>query len=203
PTRPGSATTASCACSSWPCSTCSASAPEARPADAAPAGRTDRCSACTCPAYVWHVHAEHNLVRSCPSASSSVAPRTASSASTTLEGSQMTTPVLAIDASTQATKSLLVDAAPGEVLEERRAAHPDGTEVDPRAWLAAADEAAGPLLERAEAVAVGGQQHGMVLLDTHGEVVRDALLWNDTRSAPQAEALIEEMGGAEVSVEEI
>src|SRR5699024_12540141 len=86
---------------------------------------------------------------------------------------------------------------------ERRAAHPDGTEVDPRAWLAAADEAAGPLLERAEAVAVGGQQHGMVLLDTHGEVVRDALLWNDTRSAPQAEALIEEMGGAEASVEEI
>src|SRR5699024_7517498 len=111
--------------------------------------------------------------------------------------------VLGIDSSTQATKALLVDAATGEVLEERRAAHPDGTEVDPRAWLAAADEAAGPLLERAEAVAVGGQQHGMVLLDTHGEVVRDAPLWNDTRSAPQAEALIEEMAGAEVSVEDV
>ena len=115
----------------------------------------------------------------------------------------MTTTVLGIDSSTQATKALLVDAATGEVLEERRAAHPDGTEVDPRAWLAAADEAAGPLLERAEAVAVGGQQHGMVLLDAHGEVVRDALLWNDTRSAPQAEALIEEMGGPEASVAEI
>ena len=115
----------------------------------------------------------------------------------------MTTTVLGIDSSTQATKALLVDAATGEVLEERRASHPDGTEVDPRAWLAAVDEAAGPLLERAEAVAVGGQQHGMVLLDAHGEVVRDALLWNDTRSAPQAETLIEEMGGAEASVEEI
>ncbi|HEX7353078.1 xylulokinase [Brachybacterium sp.] len=111
--------------------------------------------------------------------------------------------VLGIDSSTQATKALLVDAESGEVLEERRAAHPDGTEVDPRAWLAAVDEAAGPLLERAEAVAVGGQQHGMVLLDERGEVVRDALLWNDTRSAPQAEALIEEMGGAEASVAEI
>src|SRR5699024_8637915 len=138
-----------------------------------------------------------------PSASSSVAPRTASSASPTREGSQMTTTVLGIDSSTQATKALLVDAETGEVLEERRAAHPDGTEVDPRAWLAAADEAAGPLLERAEAVAVGGQQHGMVLLDARGEVVRDALLCNDTRSAPQAEALIEEMGGAEASVGEI
>ncbi|WP_394214846.1 xylulokinase [Brachybacterium vulturis] len=115
----------------------------------------------------------------------------------------MTTTVLGIDSSTQATKALLVDAASGEVLEERRAAHPDGTEVDPRAWLSAVDEAAGPLLERAEAVAVGGQQHGMVLLDAQGEVVRDALLWNDTRSAPQAQALIEEMGGPEASVAEI
>ncbi|WP_010533083.1 xylulokinase [Brachybacterium squillarum] len=111
--------------------------------------------------------------------------------------------VLGIDSSTQSTKALLVDAETGTVLEERRAAHPDGTEVDPRAWLDAVDEAAGPLRERAEAVAVGGQQHGMVLLDEAGEVVRPALLWNDTRSAPQARDLIEEMGGAEASVAEI
>lgn len=111
--------------------------------------------------------------------------------------------VLGIDSSTQATKALLVDAETGEVLEERRAAHPEGTEVDPRAWLKAVDDAAGPLLERADAVSVGGQQHGMVLLDEAGEVVRDALLWNDTRSAPQAAALIEEMGGPEASVREL
>ena len=111
--------------------------------------------------------------------------------------------VLGIDSSTQSTKALLVDAETGQVLEERRASHPDGTEVDPRAWLRAVDEAAGPLLERADALAVGGQQHGMVLLDEAGEVVRDALLWNDTRSADAATALIEEMGGAQASVEEI
>ena len=111
--------------------------------------------------------------------------------------------VLGIDSSTQSTKALLVDAETGQVLEERRASHPDGTEVDPRAWLDAVDEAAGPLLERADALAVGGQQHGMVLLDEAGEVVRPALLWNDTRSADAASALIEEMGGAQASVEEI
>lgn len=111
--------------------------------------------------------------------------------------------VLGIDSSTQSTKALLVDAETGQVLEGRRASHPDGTEVDPRAWLRAVDEAAGPLLERADALAVGGQQHGMVLLDEAGEVVRDALLWNDTRSADAATALIEEMGGAQASVEEI
>ena len=111
--------------------------------------------------------------------------------------------VLGIDSSTQSTKALLVDAETGQVLEERRASHPDGTEVDPRAWLRAVDEAAGPLLDRADALAVGGQQHGMVLLDEAGEVVRDALLWNDTRSADAATALIEEMGGPQASVEEI
>ncbi|MFD4007572.1 xylulokinase [Brachybacterium paraconglomeratum] len=111
--------------------------------------------------------------------------------------------VLGIDSSTQSTKALLVDAETGQVLEERRATHPDGTEVDPRAWLRAVDEAAGPLLERADALAVGGQQHGMVLLDEAGEVVRPALLWNDTRSADAATTLIEEMGGPQASVEEI
>ena len=111
--------------------------------------------------------------------------------------------VLGIDSSTQSTKALLVDAETGEMQDERRAAHPEGTEVDPRAWLDAVDEAAGPFLERAEALAVGGQQHGMVLLDEHGDVVRNALLWNDTRSAPQVQALIEEMGGPEQCVGEI
>lgn len=111
--------------------------------------------------------------------------------------------VLGIDSSTQSTKALLVDADSGEVLEERRAAHPDGTEVDPQCWLDAVDEAAGPLLARADAIAVGGQQHSMVLLDEHGAPVRDALLWNDTRSAAEARTLIEEMGGPAACAEEL
>ncbi len=111
--------------------------------------------------------------------------------------------VLGIDSSTQSTKALLVDADTGEVVENGRASHPEGTEVNPRAWLSAVDEGAQDLLPRASAVAVGGQQHGMVALDEHGAVVRDALLWNDTRSAPQATALVEEMGGRERCVEEL
>jgi xylulokinase len=42
---------------------------------------------------------------------------------------------------------------------------------------------------------VGGQQHGMVTLDDAGEVVRPALLWNDTRSAAAARDLVDELGG--------
>ncbi len=111
--------------------------------------------------------------------------------------------VLGIDSSTQSTKALLVDAGTGEVVDSGRATHPDGTEVHPRAWLAAVDQAAGALLPRAGAIAVGGQQHGMVALDEQGEVVRDALLWNDTRSAAQARALVDEMGGPERCVAEL
>jgi xylulokinase len=50
-------------------------------------------------------------------------------------------------------------------------------------------------LDDVAAIAVGGQQHGMVALDETGEVIRPALLWNDTRSAEQAESLNSEMGG--------
>src|SRR5439155_14533735 len=53
------------------------------------------------------------------------------------------------------------------------------------------------LLDRAEAVGVAAQQHGMVVVDEAGQVIRPALLWNDVRSAPQARALISELGGPE------
>lgn len=111
--------------------------------------------------------------------------------------------VLGIDSSTQSTKAVLVDASDGRIVESRTAAHPPGTEVDPRAWLAAFDEAAGPLLDRAQAIAVGGQQHGMVALDDDGEPVRDALLWHDTRSADAATDLIAEWGGPQACAEAV
>jgi xylulokinase len=111
------------------------------------------------------------------------------------------THVLGLDSSTQSTKALLVDAETGEVEESRTSAHPAGTAVDPRAWLEACDEATSGLLERADAVSVAGQQHGMVALDEAGEPVFDALLWNDTRSAAQATDLIKEMGGGAACAE--
>ncbi len=105
--------------------------------------------------------------------------------------------VAGIDSSTQATKVVVVDAATGAVLGEGRAAHPTGTEVDPREWWSALVTAcAGDLLDGVGAISVAGQQHGMVLLDADGVPVRDALLWNDTRSAAAALELIDELGGA-------
>ena len=80
-----------------------------------------------------------------------------------------------------------------------QAKHPDGTSVNPEAWWQAFQEAAEQAggLDDVAALAVGGQQHGMVLLDDHGRVIRDALLWNDTRSATNADVLIARLGEAE------
>ncbi len=105
--------------------------------------------------------------------------------------------VAGVDTSTQSVKVVVCDADSGEVVRSGRAAHPDGTEVSAAAWLSAYQEAtADPaLLDGVEAVSVGGQQHGMVTLDDHDELVRDALLWNDNRSAQDALDLIAELGG--------
>lgn len=111
--------------------------------------------------------------------------------------------VLGVDSSTQSTKAVLVDADDGTVVDQATARHPEGTAVDPRVWLTAFDEAAGPLLARASAVSVAGQQHGMVALDAAGHPVHDALLWNDTRSADAATRLVEEMGGPAVCASEV
>jgi xylulokinase len=104
--------------------------------------------------------------------------------------------VAGIDSSTQATKVVVRDAETGALLREGRASHPGGTEVDPRAWWDALEQAtAGGLLSGVAAMAVGGQQHGLVLLDADGAVVRPALLWNDSRSAGAAADLVQELGG--------
>jgi xylulokinase len=113
--------------------------------------------------------------------------------------------VAGVDSSTQSCKVLVVDAETGETVRQGRAAHPDGTEVDPAAWAVAlwsAVEQAGGL-EDVAAVAVGGQQHGMVCLDERGGVVRPALLWNDNRSAAAATDLIAELGGPAAWAEQV
>ncbi|MBM6401879.1 xylulokinase [Phycicoccus sonneratiae] len=106
--------------------------------------------------------------------------------------------VAGVDTSTQSCKVAVCDAETGEVVRLGRGTHPDATEVDPAHWWRAWEEAtAGGLLDGVSALAVGGQQHGMVLLDEADEVVRPALLWNDTRSAGTARDLVDELGGAQ------
>jgi xylulokinase len=111
----------------------------------------------------------------------------------------MTPLVAGIDSSTQSCKVVIREASGGALVREGRAAHPPGTEADPADWwqaLASALAEAGGL-DGVAAVSVAGQQHGMVCLDERGDVVRPALLWNDTRSAAAAAELVAELGAGD------
>ena len=105
--------------------------------------------------------------------------------------------VAGVDSSTQSVKVVIRDANSGALIRQGRGAHTDGTEINPRIWKEALDGAikdAGGL-EDVAAISIAGQQHGMVALDSQGDVIRDALLWNDTRSAQAAKDLNRELGG--------
>ena len=105
--------------------------------------------------------------------------------------------IAGVDSSTQSVKVVIRDSKTGELVRQGRASHPDGTEVDPVHWLnglnAAISDAGG--IEDISAISIAGQQHGMVALDSEGDVVRNALLWNDVRSSDAAESLNREAGG--------
>ena len=105
--------------------------------------------------------------------------------------------IAGVDSSTQSVKVVIRDAHTGQLVRQGRASHPDGTEVDPAHWLSAIHAAfkdAGGLAD-VEAISIAGQQHGMVAIDAQGQLIRKALLWNDTRSAQEADDLNREVGG--------
>ncbi|MCX4736001.1 xylulokinase [Streptomyces sp. NBC_01363] len=120
---------------------------------------------------------------------------------------QPRTVVIGVDSSTQSTKAAFVDAASGRLLAVGRAPHvvsgaAGARESDPEVWWQALRAAvtaglkeSGAAASAVTGIAIAGQQHGLVVLDRSGRPLRPAMLWNDTRSAPQAAALTEALGG--------
>jgi xylulokinase len=110
--------------------------------------------------------------------------------------------VLGVDSSTQSTKAVLHRISDGAVVASGTAPHPRTSppvsEQDPAAWWAALEAACAALpaelRARVGAVAVAAQQHGAVLVDAGGVVVRPAKLWNDTEAAPEAAELVARLG---------
>lgn len=99
--------------------------------------------------------------------------------------------VAGVDSSTQSVKIVVRDAQTGELLNSASRPHPDGTEVDPAHWWSALQGVIEDIggLDDIDAIGIAGQQHGMVVLDDAADVIRPALLWNDTRSSQAAASL--------------
>jgi xylulokinase len=113
---------------------------------------------------------------------------------------------LGIDAGTQSTKTLAVDAETGAVAASATAIYgllpdlpPGHKEQHPQTWLDAADktirEVVAKLRGPVRGIGVSGQQHGFVPLDERGQVIRPAKLWNDTSTAAECEEIMAAVGG--------
>ncbi len=108
---------------------------------------------------------------------------------------------LGFDLGTSGLRAVLVDAS-GAVLAASDFAwpvdhlHPGWSEQDPTHWVAGCTQAVSDLRAKApqefaaiRAIGLSGQMHGATLLDKSGDVLRPAILWNDTRSAAEAATL--------------
>ena len=114
--------------------------------------------------------------------------------------------VLGIDASTTATKAVLIDEAGtvrGVGVSEYGfdVPHPLWSEQDPGLWWDGTVAAIGSVLRStgvsgAEIAAIGltGQMHGLVLLDAADRVLRPAILWNDQRTAAECDVIRSAVG---------
>ena len=114
---------------------------------------------------------------------------------------------IGVDCGTQGTKALVVDDS-GRVLGRGHANHAlierdsGAREQHPSIWVEAMITAvrmalagSGVAGKDIRAIGISGQQHGLVVLDAAGEVIRPAKLWCDTETAPDNERLVAALGG--------
>lgn len=114
---------------------------------------------------------------------------------------------LGIDVGTSGTKALLVG-SDGRVRATATASHPiffpqpGWSEQRPADWWTSSQAATKAVLKKARlrgsdvaAVGLSGQMHGGVFLDGRGEVVCNALLWNDQRTGAECAEIERRAGG--------
>ncbi len=117
---------------------------------------------------------------------------------------------MGIDCGTQGTKVLILDSATGKVAAVGHAPHKiiagdnGRREQEPSWWIDAmiaavrqAMEQSGAKAEAIRGIGCSGQQHGLVMLDADGRVLRAAKLWNDMETAGANQAVIDAAGGPE------
>lgn len=117
--------------------------------------------------------------------------------------------VVGIDLGTSSVKCLLVSQK-GEIITSASSEHkPDFlengyVEQNPEIWWNNTKQTIKSLIEKAPqaknniaAISVSGQMHSSVFLDKDGNVIRNAILWNDTRTTKQTIEIYEKCGGKE------
>ncbi len=118
-----------------------------------------------------------------------------------------------VDCGSQGTKSIAVDGSDGRVLGRGYVSYgyieglpPGHREQEPSIWVVSMIKAVRESLSqvdvrKVEGIGVSGQQHGFVPIDSSGNVIRPAKLWNDTSTVEECRWLIERLGGVRRVVE--
>jgi xylulokinase len=112
---------------------------------------------------------------------------------------------LGVDVGTSEVKAVLLDeshhivASAGAALAISRP-QPGFSEQNPTDWWQATCDALADLRARqttafaqVQAIGLSGQMHGAVLLDANNQVLRPAMLWNDTRASQQCKQMMAEL----------
>ena len=116
---------------------------------------------------------------------------------------------IGIDLGTSAMKLLLMDGA-GDIKNVVSREYPlefpqpGWSQQNPEDWKKALYEGIPELLKgfdtsRVAGIGCGGQMHGLVVLDEKDNVIRPAILWNDSRTAKQVDYLNNEIGKDKLS----
>ncbi len=116
---------------------------------------------------------------------------------------------IGIDLGTSSVKLLLVTAK-GDVLNSVTKEYPiyypesGWSEQNPEDWLKASTQGLDELLKgydksAVKGLSVGGQMHGLVILDEQDNVIRPAILWNDGRTQRETDYLNEVVGKKNLS----
>ncbi|WP_342506009.1 xylulokinase [Sporosarcina sp. FSL K6-2383] len=114
--------------------------------------------------------------------------------------------VIGVDLGTSAVKILLINEK-GDVVQEVSKSYPliqeksGYSEQNPQDWVDQTTLGLAELMnafkgnpEEIEGISFSGQMHGLVLLDGNNEVLRPAILWNDTRTTAQCEQIYDVVG---------
>jgi xylulokinase len=111
--------------------------------------------------------------------------------------------LVGLDVGTGGARAVAVDES-GEIVAEASSEYPlhsprpGWTEQDPADWWEGAKEALGKVAadagEEMSGIGLTGQMHGSVFLDSSGEVIRSALLWNDQRTYRQCDEITRAVG---------
>lgn len=118
--------------------------------------------------------------------------------------------LLGYDIGTSSVKACIVDAVSGAIVASDffprqeapiKSLHPGWAEQNPEDWWSRIKEATHSVLAQSrispddiKAIGISYQMHGVVLVDKDGKLIRDSIIWCDSRGVPYGNKAVNDLG---------